>query len=188
MKKPRGIFEKIPGSGEWWIRYADANSKIRREKVGGKGAAINLYRKRKTQVLEGKKLPEMLRAKAVTFAGLAEDALEYSQANKRSHDDDAGRMKPLAEAFGNRAADSITPQEIERFLLQHTRTPATFNRYRALLSLAYRIGIGNGRVNSNPARLVRQRKENNGRRAFPFYGRGKQVARTSAAEVPTPSP
>lgn len=166
MKKPRGIFEKVPGSGQWWIRYADCAGRIRREKVGNKGAAITLYRKRKTEVLQGRKLPETLRAKAVTFSDLAKDALEYSKANKISHRDDSSRMKPLEEAFGSRAADSITPQEIERYLLKQTRTPATFNRYRALLSLVYKQGIANGKVSANPARLVRQRKENNARVRF----------------------
>ncbi|HEY6351385.1 MAG TPA: site-specific integrase [Candidatus Angelobacter sp.] len=161
MKNPRGIFEKIPGSGEWWIRYADANSKMRREKVGNKGAAIKLYRKRKTQVLEGKKLPETLRAKAVTFSVLAADTLEYSKVHKRSWEDDTIRMKPLLATFGDRAADSITPQDIQRFLEKHTKTPATFNRYRALLCLTYRLAIENGKVTSNPARLVRQKRENN---------------------------
>ncbi len=32
--KQRGIFEKVTGSGECWIRYADAAGRIRREKVG----------------------------------------------------------------------------------------------------------------------------------------------------------
>jgi hypothetical protein len=36
-------------------------------------------------------------------------------------------------------------------------------RYRAFVSLCYREGIRNGKVRSNPARLVRQRPENNGR-------------------------
>ena len=30
----RGVFEKIPGSGVWWIRYFDQFGKKRREKAG----------------------------------------------------------------------------------------------------------------------------------------------------------
>src|SRR5437868_5800280 len=91
-KNPKGIFEKVPGSDIWWVRYADASGRIRREKIGTKSAAIKLYRKRKTEVLEGKKLPDQLRQKPVTFADLAEDALEYSKAHKRSFGDDEIRM------------------------------------------------------------------------------------------------
>ena len=59
--KQRGIFEKVPGSGVWWIHWYDAQGRRHREKAGAKSAAIALYRKRKTQVLEGRKLPEKLR-------------------------------------------------------------------------------------------------------------------------------
>src|SRR2546428_11601119 len=47
-RDPRGVFEKGPGSGVWWIRYADAMGRIRREKAGTKRAGLMLYRKRKT--------------------------------------------------------------------------------------------------------------------------------------------
>ena len=33
--KQRGIYEKVRGSGEWWVRYADATDRIRREKGEG---------------------------------------------------------------------------------------------------------------------------------------------------------
>jgi len=48
----------------------------------------------------------------------------------------------------------------------HCRTSATFNRYKALVSLAYRQGIRNKKVTVNPARLVPQRKEPKGRLRF----------------------
>ena len=80
--KQRGIFEKRPGSGEWWICYFDQTGRRRREKAGTKSAAILLYRKRKQQVLEGIKLPEKLRRRAVPFAEIAKDVLEYSKATK----------------------------------------------------------------------------------------------------------
>ena len=59
--KHRGVFEKVPGSGVWWIVHFDRFGKRRREKAGTKSIAITLYRKRKQQVLEGKKLPELFR-------------------------------------------------------------------------------------------------------------------------------
>jgi site-specific recombinase XerD len=167
-KKARGIYEKVRGTGIWWVRYADANGKIRREKTGNKSAAIKLYYKRKTEGLEGKKLPEKLRARKVSFAELAKDALEYSKAHKRSYRDDEVRMARLREWLGQRPAESVSPQEIERWLLAKAEDlkPATLNRYRALLSLVYRLAMQNGKVQSNPARLVRQRKEENGRIRF----------------------
>ena len=163
----RGVFEKVPGTGVWWIRYADAMGRIRREKAGPKSSALVLYRKRKTESLQGKKLPENLRAPMVSFADLAREALAYSKANKRSYGDDVNRMEKLLSRFRDRAADSITPQELEQHLAQTAEqnewAPATINRYRALISLVFRLGIESGRVKENPARLVKHRQENNAR-------------------------
>src|ERR1700685_1859074 len=85
---PRGVFEKVRNSGEWWIRYADAMGRLRREKAGAKSAALTLYRKRKTEALQGKKLPENLRTRTVGFAELAHDALVYSKTHKLTYGDD----------------------------------------------------------------------------------------------------
>jgi integrase len=141
--------------------------------AGTKGAAIKLYQKRKTEVLQGRKLPEQFRARVVPFADLAADALAYSKANKTSHDKDTQRMKKLLGWLGTRPADSITPQEVERWLAdradENDWSPATVNRYKALLSLTFRLAMENGKANGNPARLVRRRRENNARVRFLSY-------------------
>src|SRR5580704_8115783 len=98
--KRRGVFEKEPGSGVWWIRYFDQFGKKRREKAGTKSVAIKLYGKRKQQVLEGKKLPELFRKPSVNFGQLADDALAYSKRNKRSYRTDVPRFASLKEWFG----------------------------------------------------------------------------------------
>jgi len=175
-KKQRGIYEKVPGSAVWWVRYADASGRIRREKGGTKGAAIKLYQKRKTEVLQGKKLPEQFRAKPVTFSELADDAIEWAKAHKLTWEDDEIRLKPLKDAFGVRAAEFITPQDFERWFASEGVSrnrdkkrkgrkwkPATFNRYKALISMVYRQGIKNRKVSVNPAREIERRKENNAR-------------------------
>lgn len=173
--KVKGVFEKEPGV--WYIRYADASGKIRREKAGAKNVAVKLVDKRRSEILQGKKLPESLRQRAVTFSELSKDALEYSKMHKRSHRDDIHRMKKLTGWIGDRAAQSVTPQEIERWLSVQTKAatkttakkalmPATLNRFRALLSLTYRLGMQNGKVITNPARMVRQRRENNARERY----------------------
>ena len=166
-RKQRGVFEKEPGSGVWWIRHADMMGRIRREKAGTKSAAIDLYRKRKTEALQGKKLPENLRTPMVSFGELTHDALVYSRAHKRSYKSDEIRMPRLQAAFRERPADSITPQDLEQHLTQIVEqedwAPATVNRYRALISLVFRLGIENGKIKENPARLVKSRLANNTR-------------------------
>jgi integrase len=60
-----------------------------------------------------------------------------------------------------------TPQDLERHLAQIAEekkwAPATVNRYRALISLVFRLGIENGKVKENPVRLVKPRQVNNTR-------------------------
>lgn len=169
-RNPRGVYEKVRGSDEWWIRFVDALGRYRREKAGTKGAAIKLYRKRKTEALQGKKLPETLRRATVTFGEIAKDALAYSKANKRSHRDDEYRMKRLTGWFGSRPVESITPQDIEKALADAAESekwlPGTVNRHRSLLSLTYRLAIRNGKVRENPVRHVPRKRENNIRTRF----------------------
>jgi site-specific recombinase XerD len=141
--------------------------RIRREKAGTKSSALTLYRKRKTESLQRKKLPENLRRPTVSFAELSRDALAYSKAHKRSYGDDVIRMERLLGRFRDRAADSITAHDLEQHLAQTAEerdwAPATVNRYRALMSLVFRLGIESGKVKENPARLVKHRQENNAR-------------------------
>jgi len=170
-RNPRGVFQKVPGKySPWWIRYTDAQGRFRREKAGTKSAAIDLYRKRKNEALEGKKLPDKLRRAAVSFKDISKDALAYSKTNKRSYRDDEYRMKQLVDWFGPRVADSITPQEIERTLADTAELrkwcPATSNRHRSLLSMTYRLAIRDGKVRENPVRQVPRKRENNIRTRF----------------------
>jgi integrase len=67
--------------------------------------------------------------------------------------------------WGTKIATEITPQDIDRWLGRF-KTPATANRYKNFISSCFRIAMENGKVATNPARLVRQRKENNSRIRF----------------------
>jgi site-specific recombinase XerD len=165
VKKVRGVFEKVSGSGIWWIQYFDTDGRRRREKVGTRGNAIDLVRKRKNEALAGKKLPEKLRARAVTFQQLADAALEYSRTEKGSYQHDIYRMAPMSAHFGQRTAESILPEEFEGWLNDQAEkrewSVATKNRYTALLKLTYRLAEKNRKVKVNPARLLRMPKEDN---------------------------
>jgi integrase len=168
--KLRGIYERDPGSGVWWIVYFDQFGKRRREKAGSKSIAIKLYGKRKQQVLEGKKLPELFRKPSINFSQLVGDALAYSKRNKRSYKTDVPRFASLKEWFGSHAAEELTPKDIESTLARAAKkekwAPSTFNHYRSLMSLSYRLGILNRKVTSNPARSVTHRREDNNRVRF----------------------
>jgi integrase len=166
MQKPeRGIFEKIKGSNVWWIRYVDSRGCYHREKVGNWRAAHNLYSKRKTEALQGIKLPE-LRRRTFSFAELADDAIAYVEGRYARPAVDVARLKLLKEHFTG-AADAITPKEIRRVLNMLTAekkwSPSTRNHHHNLLSVTFRVGIENEKVEQNPARAVRRETENNSR-------------------------
>lgn len=167
MKAPakvRGVYEREPGSGVWWICYKQGGIR-KREKVGRRRDAITLYQQRKTELRAGAKLAPNLRSRDVSFATLASDALAWSA---EFHPKDIrtvkSRMARLIEVFGALSASEVTPQVIDRWLTANDDwSAATKNRYRALLSLVFRQAMRNGKVATNPARLVAARAENNAR-------------------------
>jgi integrase len=184
----RGVFEKISGSGEWWIRYADATGRIRREKVGAFEEAEARLKIRKEEARLGA-LPRLARQRRpVLFAKIADDALAYADQHKRSAKDDRSRMIKLKKWFGDRQADSITSREIERHFEAEDWTSATCNRYRALLSLTYRLAIRAGKVRENPARFVRHKMENNGRVRFLSSEEEEKLRRMIRAKFPEHEP
>lgn len=160
----RGVYEYPESSGVWWIHW-HSNGKRHREKVGRKSDAIALYQKRKADARRGVKLPELQPGKAVTVSNLVDLATEYT-ANHKDKRNYISRGEIVRKELGHRVAGDVTPQELNEWLSKQYKTAATFNRYRAYLSLCYRQGMANGKVQSNPARLVRQRKEENSRLRF----------------------
>jgi integrase len=71
-------------------------------------------------------------------------------------------MSHLKEEFANRIAEDITRGDIQTWLDRKAEewSIATRNRHLALLKLTYRLAEEDGKVKTNPARLVRQSKEN----------------------------
>ena len=163
--RTRGVWEREPGSGIWWIRYR-VDGVLKREKVGRKGDALALYQKRKAELRAGVKLPENMRHSAVRFRALADEVSKYSEKHHRDRRNVDGRLKRVLVDFGDRFADQIKPAEIDAWLAANTTTAATANRYRALFSLTFREAMRNGKAVSNPARLVRMRHEDNERIRF----------------------
>lgn len=190
MKGLKGVFERPAGSSVWWIRYIDATGKERREKAGSKSVAIQLYRKRKQQALEGRKLPEKIRARAVLFGELLDDAIEHvkNQAIPGKDGRYSCKVDLIRDAFGSSEVESVMPQDISRWMAKSMREnkwqPATANRYKALISLSFRLGIENGKCTHNPARLVRRMREHNERVRFLSKEEEKRLREAISSECP----
>jgi hypothetical protein len=167
---PRGVYEKVVGSGVWWVQHFDANGARHREKAGSKSAAINLYNKRKTQAQEGQKLPDM-RRHAVLFSEIAADAENYIREQYSRPADEIARLRVIKEWFAGKAADRITPTLIRSKLTEGARknrwAPSTRNHFHNLICLCYRIAMEEEKVKESPIHdKVAKLKEDNDRVRF----------------------
>ena len=182
--KVTGVWEKVPGSRIWWIRYRE-NGALHREKVGRKSDALALYQKRKSEIRAGAKLPENMRRASIRFGQLAEDIRGYSEKHHRDRGHIESRLEADLPDFEIRLADQIKPEDIDGWIARNTDTAATANRYRALFSLIFREALRNGKVTGNPARLVRLRhKEQRTHSASSPTTRRNASARPSQSSSP----
>ena len=161
----RGIYEKEPGSGIWWVRWTDATGMLHREKAGRRSDAKTLVGKRRTETLQKKKLPEQFRTK-ITFNSLCDDANEHSRATNdpKVSQDLKLKIERMRPVFGSKDATTITKQQIVRWLTDEAEdrewAGATRNRWQAAFSLIYRVGIDNKKVEENPASGIKRKTEN----------------------------
>jgi site-specific recombinase XerD len=165
------VYERVPDSGIWWIRWTDSSGKLHREKAGRRSDAVTLIAKRRTETIQKKKLPEQFCVK-VTFSSLCDDTIEHSKAtntSKVTHDLEL-KVEKLRPVFGKLNAATITKQDIVRWLTTEAETrewsASTRNRWQAAFSLIFRVGIDNERIDKNPAAHIRRQTENNSRIRF----------------------
>ncbi len=169
--------------GEWWTQWFDADGRRHREKAGTKAAAVALYQRRKTEVRQCKHFPESMRRNHnVSLKAVCTDYTESLEANGRDPRAQAKtRLEEVAGILGDRAARSITPQDIERLKArlsetpargrkdpedpekERPRSPASVNRYLQDLRAAFNLAKRNGKVETNPVADVKLLRENNKR-------------------------
>jgi integrase len=182
QKRVRGIFEKVPSSGVFWIRFVDCEGKYHREKVGSKSAATKLYHLRKAQATEGVKLPPTLRRRVVPFAELCDDAVAYVEKEYARPADDIARIEMLKTWFPG-SAEAATPDEIERKLEAAAEEkkwgPSTRNHYHNVLSLTFRLALRAGKIKESPIHgKVRKLPEDNSRVRFLTPAEEKKLRET----------
>jgi integrase len=159
----RGIFERPPRSGVWWISYCDAARTRHREKIGRRTAAIDAVARRRLEVKEGRFIPPRA-GDRVTFRELATAALAQKKLllAPLSYETDLGRLKKLYPLIGNVPADCLTAARIDETLaqLKASTTGSTVNRYRSVISSVYSFAIRAGKMKTNPVTRVKRFREN----------------------------
>ena len=175
VRKERGVFEKVPGSDIWWIRYK-IDGVEHREKVGRFSDAVDLYRIRRADALRGAKLPAKMKKRGVKFVTIGLHALDwYVEHGRKDVKNFRIRMNIILKDFGDRVADEIKPSEIDAWLKKHDWSPATKNRYKNVFGKTFKIAFADGKVSGNPARLVEQRPEKNARLRFLSAGEEARI-------------
>ena len=154
------------GGGVWWVRYSDADGKEHREKVGSKGAALEVYHKRKNQVREGTFFPGDVgrQERKPTIRDVVERYLEAHAAN-RSRKTDIYHADLLRDAFGDVVAEDLPPEDLRRWLAQRSdeKSPSTANRSLGFLRRACRLAVVDDILKFDPTSRVRAAKEPSGR-------------------------
>jgi site-specific recombinase XerD len=167
--KHQGVYEKVKGSGIWWIRYTGLDRRRRAESIGTFGDAVSLYEERKAAIRKGAVTPVTHR-RGVRWDIPVADGLTYSAGNHVDQRNFKQRLEETLPEFGHRIAETITPAELRGWLTEMTAenewSNATFNRYKAAISKAFKLGIQEGKISHNPARLIPQFKEPLGRVRF----------------------
>ena len=188
-----GIYEREEGSGLWYARFK-INGKLVRKSFGrNRAAAVNYVEKARTLRRSGEgivpetakrpvlTIPELeVLGGSVTINDLCDDYLKHVHGRPDLFKDQRNppqRLDLIRQAFGNRAAASVRPWEIEDWLTSVQRRstrgdgrltkkaplkPGTLNRLKAHLSAIYQHGKLRDKVQVNPARDVKQRRMNNG--------------------------
>ncbi len=168
-KKHRGVFEREKGSGIYWVRFVDVDGKRKARCVGNFSDAVNFYEGEKVRIRKRLVAP-VPSHRGIRYQQLVDDAIKQSGDTRSDHRNFVQRLTLTAEQFGHRMADSIQPSEIADWFGEQEEerewTSATVNRYRAAMSKAYKLAVANSKVTRNPARLVPQRTESNGRLRF----------------------
>jgi integrase len=187
---PRGIFEKVTGSRAFWIRYVDADGKLHREKAGNLTAAKNLLSIRRAEKLNGK-LPDIEKtSRKLLLSTLIDDAIAHSKSENDpyvAHDFEV-KMKHFREAFGKLPAESINRQQWAEWLDARARKqvwkPSTYNRWKAAVSLVYRVGMENEKIDRNPVSKIRRRQEANDRVRYLTLEEENRLTVAIAAKFP----
>lgn len=155
----RGVFEKYPGSGIWYIRFLADGVYVRR-RIGSRDdaesalAAVNQAKRTGSPIVN-------LRARGDTLGALCDIYLDHIEnpANPEAPSDIYGikiRIRAMKEEFGDRAASTIQASEIRSWLMGLGHKASTLNRYRSVLSSIYRHAKEEGYVSVNPVRDLKQ--------------------------------
>jgi integrase len=183
-RRERGIFERVKGSGVWWVRFHDQHGREHRQKVGPKKLAKEVYQKRKNEVAERRFFPERFRRREVLLSAMIDDYLGRIKGTHRSYSESMRHGELWKAALGSRTLREINTGDVERYKARRlagelrprdrrkgkrVRGPvvvATVNREISFLRRVFNVAIEDGLAEVNPVKSKLIGKENNERVRF----------------------
>jgi integrase len=148
----------------WYVDYAFEGKRARKPVGTNKLEAQKALDVIKGKIASGKYDIEDS-THSITFSKMAEIYRAYSEKNKKSFRTDKGRLRKLEPYFEYKKLHNITPYDIEKMKqdLLDKLSPATVNRYLALLKHMFSLAIKWKKAKYNPVKDVAFLKENNRR-------------------------
>ena len=176
---PRGVFEKVPGSQDYWIRYVGADGAYHREHCGKLQAAMARLEDRRSERrkgvlpnIAGGPRPKVEVVEEITFDDLIDDAEAHAKSeNDPTHAHELSlKFKKIGADFGKLRAASVTKDQIKQWLDKQAKrnswSDGTVNRYHSAFSLVFRLAVESSKLVVNPAKGIRKKQENSGRIRF----------------------
>jgi site-specific recombinase XerD len=177
----RGVYEKVKGSKDFYIRYTDDEGLRHREHVGPENQACETLIDRRREIREGGFAAPLSRRREIrqdrvvahskgriTFEELFElrmAAKPLSWGTIRQYRCQLAMMTDLREM----PVRKIRPEDIEKFLntlRQKGKTNFTVNNYRSLIGAVLAHGVAREHLSSNPVLKTDPAKQSQGRVRF----------------------
>ncbi len=167
--RARGVYERVKGSGVWYIRWQNEHGVIQKMKVGAKSAALAAVQQKRAKVLLRHVAPELV-ADAKQEMRLAEllDHRVQTSGNSKSAREERRHCKCWKHWLGNVTVNEVTTSALEKWVAWRRSKvkPATVNRSLAFLKTCYEVAVREGWANRNPVKSIRLLTENNRRTGF----------------------
>ena len=154
-KHQRGIFESPKGSGVWGACYFDEHGRRHREKVGPKKLALEVYRKRKTEIRERRFFPDGIRRRETLLSEAIDDYLARKKERLLSYVNWERCGRYWKEAFPGKTLRELesAPGQIERYAARRRAEGMADNSVNielGFLRTAYNMAIEDGKAKTNP--------------------------------------
>jgi len=157
--------------GEWWVEWYDCDGGRHREKAGTKSLALDLYRRRKSEVRQLVKFPGSMRQRDARLKDLVANYLEAVGASQaKTADVIERRLAVVVGILGNVEAKTVKAEDLERLKMKlatgtrtATRKPASINRYLQDLKAVFCKAVDSGKLDRHPFNGVDLLTENNKR-------------------------